>query len=209
MRRLFAGLTWCMLLCVGVWETMAHSTIAGGAQATISAQSATIAPSSMTSSRSTQGAFGKLSPGGQKIATALCEGQTGGCPPPRSSTQSTSSSIQPGKPPTLTRDQIASMKQHTGWGRVFEEMQMNGQIPPSVKNLGELVSHRYQGHSGAAGPTVITTASGKSLVVGNQGSGFGKGHFERDSSASSRSGAHSELGGGHSTASSKGGGRSK
>lgn len=209
MRRLLAAVIWCLMIPLGVSESMAQSTIAGGTGVTISAQSATITPSSTTSSSSTQGAFGKLSPGGQKIATALCKAQTGGCPPPRSSSQSTSSSTQPGKPPTLTRDQIASMKQNTGWGRVFKEMQANGQIPPSVKNLGQVVSHRYQGHSGAASPTVITTASGKSLVVGNSGSQFGKGHFERDSSASNTSGGHSGLGGGHSTASSKGAGRSK
>lgn len=209
MRRHFTVLSLCLLIALGVSEALAQTTTAGSTQVTILAQSATTTPPSSTGSSSTQGAFGKLSPGGQKIATALCKAQTGGCPPPRSSSQSASSSTQPGRPPTLTRDQIASMKQHTGWGRVFKQMQTNGQIPPSVKNLGQVVSHRYQGHSGAAGPTVITTASGKSVVVGNSGSQFGKGHFERDISASNGGGGDSGLGGGHSSASGKGGGHSK
>jgi len=54
------------------------------------------------------------------------------------------------------------MKQHEGWGEIFTQMQQNGQIPSGVKNLGQLVSGRYQARSGTAGPVTITTASGKS-----------------------------------------------
>lgn len=84
-------------------------------------------------SSSKPGAFDKLSPGNQKIAQALCDAQPGGCP-------ATSS---PGQK-TLTRDQIAGRKQHRGWGEIFKQMKANGQIPPDVKNMGELVSGKTQ-----------------------------------------------------------------
>ncbi len=116
-----------------------------------------------------QTAFDELSPGNQKIAQALCDGQPGGCP-------ATSS---PGQT-TLTRDQIASMKQHRGWGEIFKDMQANGQIPPDVKNLGQLVSGRNQGTSSTSG-TAITSGRGRTQVVGKPDlAGSGKGHLDND-----------------------------
>jgi len=108
-----------------------------------------------------QGAFDKLSPGNQKIAQALCDAQPGGCPTTSGGT-------------TLTKDQIAAMKQHRGWGEIFKQMKANGQIPPGVKNMGQLVS----GRSG----TTITNGSGKTQAVGKpEGAGkSGKGHPENE-----------------------------
>lgn len=94
----------------------------------------------------------------------------------------------------MTRDQIAAMKQHGGWGEIFKHMQQNGQLPSGVKNLGQLVSGRYQAHANTTCTTTITTASGKSQVVGSSGSQLGGGHSKGNSSISSASGGHSAPG---------------
>jgi hypothetical protein len=153
-----------------------------------------------------QTAFDDLSPGNQKIAQALCDGQPGGCP-------ATSS---PGQQ-TLTRDQIASMKQHRGWGELFKDMKANGQIPPDVKNLGQLVSGRSQGNSSTSG-TAITSGSGRTQVVGKPdvAGKSGKGHLDNDGAmgdqgANAGRGSHVSghgSGHGHSSGSGAGIGRS-
>ncbi len=155
------------------------------------AQGATTATQPPAStSRSVAGTFESLSPGGQKIATALCGAQPGGCP---SSAMQTPSSSTP--PPTLTRDQIAAMKAHRGWGEIFKQMQQQGQIPPNVKNLGQLVSGRYRSTADTSGTITITTASGKSQVVGTSGSYHGSGHAVDGSAGSGAGGGHSSSGG--------------
>ena len=140
---------------------------------------ATATAQTATSTTTSEGAFDKLSPGNQKIAQSLCNGQLGGCP-------STSS---PGQK-TLTRDQIASMKQHRGWGEIFQDMKANAQIPPDVKNLGQLVSSK----SSMSG-TTITNGSGRSRVVGQSDvAGMaGKGHL--DDGATGNRGANAGGGG--------------
>ena len=190
---------------------LAQSTTPSGTQTTTSAQTTT--QSSTTPSASTQNAFDKLSPGGQKIALALCGAQAGGCPTGQSSTQppsgSTQTTVSSAKTQSLTLDQIAQMKQHRGWAEIFKDMQKSGQIPPDVKNLGQLVSGRYQSSG-----TTITTGSGKTEVVGgsgnsgNSGSQLGKGHAGDDSAGSSAGGAGSSAGS-QAAASSHGGGRGK
>lgn len=97
-----------------------------------------------STSSSTQGAYNQLSTGNHKIAQALCNGQTGGCP-------------SSGGTVALTLNQIAAMKQPQGWGEIFKQMKADRQIPSNVKNLGQLVSGRDQKTSGG---TTITTASG-------------------------------------------------
>lgn len=163
------------------------------------AQSSTTTQSTGSTSTSTQGAYDKLSPGNQKIVQALCNAQQGGCPTTSTSTQQK----------TLTRDQIAAMKQHRGWGEIFKEMKANGQIPSDVKNLGQLVSGRYQAQSTTSSGTTITTGSGRSQVVGSSGKhGFGseseRGPFGGESSTSSAGGPS-----GHSGGVSQGGGRGR
>lgn len=122
---------------------------------------------------SSEGAFDKLSPGNQKITQALCDAQPGGCP----------STLSPGQEP-LTRDQIAAMKEHRGWGEIFKDMKTNGQIPSNVRNLGQLVSGRYQGKPGTSG-TVITSGNGRSWVAGRPdvAGKSGKGHFDDEASS--------------------------
>lgn len=146
------------------------------AQTTKPTQTTTTQATSPTSS-STQGAFDKLSLGNQKIAQALYDAQP-------SNTQRSGSTATTTK--TYSLDQIAAMKEHRGWGVVFKDMQANGQIPSDVKNLGQLVSGKYQSQSGTSGGTTITSGSGRSQVVGNSGKPNAgrsvKGHFDDDAS---------------------------
>jgi len=128
-----------------------------------------------------QGAFDNLSPGNQKIARALYDAQ-------QSNTQ------------TYSRDDIAAMKQSgKGWGVVFKDMKAQGYYP-EYKNLGQVISgSKHQGTSGTSGRTTITTASGKSQVIGKSG----KGHFGDSASGGTRgsSGVSSGSGKGHGSSS--------
>ncbi len=118
----------------------------------------------------TQGAFDELSPGNQKIAQALCDGQPGGCPQTSSAGQK-----------TLTRDQIAAMKQHQGWGEIFKHMKEQGLV--QEKNLGQVISRaNHQARSGSSGGTMITNGRGRTQVVEKpEGPGkSGKDHLENE-----------------------------
>ncbi len=119
-----------------------------------------------------EGSYADLSPGNQKIATALFEAQ---------------GDVE-GVDGAYTLDEIAGMKQDgTGWGQMFKYLQENGEIPGDVKNLGQLVSGRYQAsgevttESGSeAGDTeAVTTESGVKTkggsAPGSASSGRGKG----------------------------------
>ena len=100
--------------------------------------------SSTGTQTSATGAFSKLSPGGQKIAQSLYSSQN---------------------PPTgtkaLTLDQIATMKSHEGWGRVFKDMKADGLV--QAKNLGQVVS-------GHAKTTQTTNATGTTSSTGSTSS---------------------------------------
>ena len=139
---------------------------------------AATAQTGTSTSSSNQGAFDKLSLGNQKIAQALCDAQKSGCTP---------SSL----------DTIAGMKQHKGWGEIFKEMKANNQLPPDVKNLGQLVSGKYQGQSCSSSGTTITTGSGRSQVVGKPeyGNKSGKGPMDSDDAARSNYGRGSDSSG--------------
>ena len=153
----------------------------------VAAQTATTQPAPSTST-SNQGAFDELSPGNQKIARALYEGQ------PSGSTTTTTK--------TLSLDDIAAMKQSgKGWGVVFKDMKAQGSLPPDVKNLGQLVSGKYQPQS-TSGSTTITSGSGKSQTTGKPG----KGHFDDSASGGTQgsSGVSSGSGKGYGHGSSSG-----
>ena len=126
------------------------------------AQTATTTQPAPSTSTANQGAFDKLSPGNQKIARALYDAQQ---------TQGTT---------PLSLNDIAAMKQSgKGLGVIFKDMKANGQLPPDAKNLGQLVSGKYQPQSSTNGSTTITSASGKSQTTGKSGMG----HFDDDASA--------------------------
>ena len=113
------------------------------------------------------GAFESLSPGNQKIALAIFDSERRAGP-----TAAT-------KP--LSLDEIAGMKQDgKGWGEVFKEMRSQGLVQD--RNLGQAVSRQAVSRQavsrqavsrmtrGGGGATAarheITTASGKTAIVG-------------------------------------------
>ena len=123
--------------------------------------------------------YDKLSPGNQKIVDALYNAQ------PKSTTTSTGSTSTT-TPTYLSKDEIAAMHQDgKGWGVIFKDMKTNGQLPPDVRNLGQLVSGRYHPQATTSGSTTITSASGKSQVVGKPdlAGKSGKGHFDDEGSS--------------------------
>ncbi len=146
------------------------------------AQTTTTTQTTTTPTSPNQGAYDTLSPGNKKIVDALFNAQ----PQPTTTQSSTPPSTTTTTTPTLLlKDDIAAMHLNgMGWGVIFKQMKANGQIPPSVKNLGQLVSGRYQPQSATTGGTTITTASGKSQVVGSPATSAksGKGHLD-DASA--------------------------
>ena len=125
-----------------------------------------------------------LSPGNQKIVDALYHAQP---KPTTTSTGSTSTTT----PTYLSKDDIAAMHQDgTGWGVIFKDMKANGQLPPDVRNLGQLVSGRYHPQATTSGSTTITSASGRSQVLGKPDVAGrpSKGHFD-DEGASGAQGS--------------------
>lgn len=128
------------------------------------------------------GAFDRLSPGNQKIADSIFESQH--------------LSTAPGAPTPLSRDDIAAMKLGgKGWGVVFKNMREQGLV--TDKNLGQAVSrynHEHHSPPPSAGGTQITTASGRTYVVG--------GHGNSGASGRSVTGEDSDHGGASSGASS-------
>ena len=100
------------------------------------------------------GAYEALSAGNKKIAEALFNGQI---------------ATADGKEP-LNLDQIAAAKKRDGWGRIFKQLRADGLL--DAKNLRELTSGRYQQQfsrktstGGAVKSTVVTTASGRQIIV--------------------------------------------
>lgn len=113
-----------------------------------------------TRASSTTGAFDQLSLGNQKIARALYDAQPGPASGTADSTPRTA----------WTLDEIAAHKQSgQGWGNVFKEMKAQGLL--QEKTLGQVVSRASRHHGGPGVPsgTLITTASGRTHVVGGTG----------------------------------------
>jgi len=111
----------------------------------------------------TAGAFDKLSPGNQKVASALFQAQNGATSTP------------------LTLDEIAAKKQGgQGWGEVFKSMQSQGLV--QEKNLGQVVS-KYNhstspsnsGNAGDASNTGASNGKGNAFGAANS-SGGGAAH---------------------------------
>lgn len=144
---------------------------AAAAQTATTTQTTTTQSTTTTSSNPNDRAFDKLSPGNQKIARALYDAQQTQGQPSGATTTTTN---------PLSLNDIAAMKQSgKGWGVIFKDMKASGQLPPDVKNLGQLVSGKYQPQSSPSGSTTITSASGKSQTTGKSGMG----HFDDDASA--------------------------
>ena len=120
-----------------------------------------------------EGSFDSLSTGNQKIARVLYDAQGG----------IDGVAGAEGVDGTYTLGDIAAMKQDgMGWGEMFKYLQAEGQIPADVKNLGQLVSGKYQASgevTTVSGSEVVTTESGAKIkggpAPGSSSSGRGKG----------------------------------
>lgn len=96
--------------------------MAAGVAAAQTTTSATSAPTATSTANA--GAFGRLSPGDQKIARALFDAQVGSATPGTTK---------------LSLDDIAALKgSGKGWGVVFQDMKARGLI--EARNLGQVVS---------------------------------------------------------------------
>ena len=146
-RIYLAALLAAATITTPVWaQTSTSTTTSTGTSGTSSSGSTTSSSgtTSNTSTSSTTGAFQSLSPGQQKIARSLFEAQ------------------QPSAtgPAPLSLDQVAAMKQGTGWGQVFKQMKSEGLVG-DAKNLGQVVS----GHATTQGATTTTASTGASTTV--------------------------------------------
>ena len=126
------------------------------------------------------GPYEQLSPGNQKIAQALFQAQQGSTTKP------------------LSLDEIAAMKQKNGWGVIARDMRSRGLIQG---NLGQAVSQfNHQSKGTGPAPVEITTASGKTVVVGGSArsadarAAKGSSGGERDGGSSAGSSAASGHG---------------
>jgi hypothetical protein len=106
----------------------------------------------------TGGAYEGLSPGNQKVANAIFDAQQPAGP---------AGSTKP-----LSLDEIAARKQGgttgrgKGWGVVWKDMRSQGLVQG---NLGKAVSQsNHASKSSNSGGTEITTASGKTAIVGGK-----------------------------------------
>jgi hypothetical protein len=90
--------------------------------------------------QSPDGPFERLSPGNQRIASALFEAQRSDLPP---GTQA------------LTLDEIATLRlEGRGWGEVFHALHAEGRV--EARNLGQVVSEYNERHRPGLGPDTRT-----------------------------------------------------
>jgi len=117
------------------------------------------------------GAFDKLSPGGQKIASAIFEAQIEPTTPTNGTGTTTGTNGTTGvtngtTPEPLTLDQIAQRKlDGQGWGVIFKDLKAQGLV--TTKNLGQAVSAYNHNHKLSSGTGVVTTASGRTVREGS------------------------------------------
>jgi hypothetical protein len=136
------------------------------------------------------GSFSKLSPGNQRIATAIFESQkvTTPPPPPTGGTGGTTTGtgtgttvVTPPAPKNLTLDKIAYMKLHDkkGWGVIFKDLQKQGLV--TEKNLGQAMkTYNEKRHVETASTTSGTSSIGRDFMNGSGpgssgGNGMGQG----------------------------------
>jgi hypothetical protein len=132
MRRLSAA-----ALALALLATVSH------------AQTTTTPGTTPTVSDPATGSFAKLSPGNQRIATAIFEAQKA-------------------EQETLTLDQIAHRKLHDrqGWGVIYRDLQQRGLV--SEKNVGQAMKAFNDRHPAVmtAGAAGVGPSVGRDLVRG-------------------------------------------
>lgn len=112
------------------------------------AQTATDTATTPTTSHA--GAYDALSEGNRKIVSAIYEAQLGS---PKDASAGT----------LLTRDEIAAMRQKTGWGNVYRQLHEQGLV--TEKNLGQAVSSYNHSVKAGSNVTVISTAGGDQIAI--------------------------------------------
>ena len=139
-----------LMLALALWLPLAHA----AAQTT---------GSTTTSTTTSTGAFAQLSPGNQKVASAIFAAQsqsTGTGTTAGTGTTSTGSSSTLSKP--LTLDQIAQRKvDGQGWGEIYKSLKEQGLV--TYKNLGLAMSAYNHSHHPTSGTGVVTTGSGRTM----------------------------------------------
>lgn len=106
-------------------------------------------------------AYEQLSTGGRKIADAMFDGQ----------------SVTADGPEAWSIEQIAAAKQDgQGWGEIFHQLKSEGLT--DARNLGELVSGRYQPTT-ATGDTTTTGESAAAVTDGASGKSSGSATGQR------------------------------
>lgn len=113
------------------------------------------APGFAQDATSNEGAYEALSPGNQKIASAIYDANL--------QAQANDSSVE-----SLSQDDIAAMKGDGGWGKTYNELYAKGEV--SYRNLGQAISaynHSVKAAS-ATSSTVVTTGNGQQIVGGGK-----------------------------------------
>lgn len=126
-------------------------------------------------------AYEQLSTGGRKIADAMFEGQ----------------SVTGDGPEAWSVEQIAAAKQDgQGWGQIFHDLKSQGLT--DAKNLGELVSGRYQPTT-STGETTTTGETAAAVTEGGAGKSSGQAtkHRRYSSGATRTYGKQGVSGAGH------------
>ncbi|MGH7357117.1 MAG: hypothetical protein ACRELS_21375 [Candidatus Rokuibacteriota bacterium] len=162
------------------------------------------------------GAFDKLSPGGQKIANAIFEAQIQPTTPPNGTgtttgpagTTGTTGVTNATTPEPLTLDQIAQRKlDGQGWGVIFKDLKAQGLV--TTKNLGQTVSAYNHNHKLHSGTGTVTTASGRTIRDGQDGSVDASGRRGGDEGRGGHGGkGGNDAGGSHASYSKSGRGSS-
>lgn len=119
--------------------------------ATTTTTTMTTTTTTSTTPGSNAGAYDALSEGNRKIVSAIYEAQLG-------------SPKDTGAGSLLTRDDIAAMRQDTGWGNAYRQLYEQGYV--TEKNLGQAISSHNHGARADTGTTIVTTAGGEQIAVG-------------------------------------------
>lgn len=129
---------------------------AGAALAQTATGTGTTLPTAATASGTTPttnhaGAYDALSEGNRKIVSAIYEAQLG-------------SPKDAGAGTLLSRDEIAAMREKTGWGNIYRQLHEKGMV--TEKNLGQAVSsYNHSVKAGGSNYTVISTAGGEQIAI--------------------------------------------
>lgn len=119
------------------------------AAAPVLAEIATDTAATATPATRHAGAYNALSDGDRKIVSAIYEAQLG------SANDTAGGSL-------LSRDDIAALRQTTGWGNAYQRLHQQGMV--ADKNLGQAISSYNRSVHANRAITVINTGGGEQLA---------------------------------------------